>query len=346
MAWIPTRTVRRIVLTPLVFVLALVGILLAPLWLLVAFVFDVFTPGHWKAVRLGTLGLVFMIYEAGGLIALFVLWVGSGFGAGIQSPPFRRAHYRLLGAWLAGISRSVEFFLGLTISIDRRPPQPGPVLVFSRHAGPADSVFLTYAIWHGYNRYPRIVAKQDLQLAPFFDIMGHRLPNHFINPEPGNPKAELDAIGELASGLGDQDAFILFPEGGNFTPDRRRRAIASLERHGFADQAEKARAMPHLIPPRPGGALRAIAAAPEADVVFVAHTGVEDITTLGHIWESIPMDRTIRGGYWRVPPEEIPHGRDEQIAWLYGWWANIDDWIGRERAELGMEPLPIDVLDE
>ena len=65
----------------------------------------------------------------------------------------------------------------------------------------------------------------------------HRLPARFISPDPGSQAAgaAIEAqIAELASGLDDDDAFVIFPEGGNFTQARRDRAIASLHRLGPA----------------------------------------------------------------------------------------------------------------
>jgi hypothetical protein len=42
--------------------------------------------------------------------------------------------------------------------------------------------------------------------------------------------------------------------------------------------------MPNLPPPRPGGALAAIAARPDADVIFVAHAGLDHIVTVADVW--------------------------------------------------------------
>ena len=39
-------------------------------------------------------------------------------------------------------------------------------------------------------------------------------------------------IADLASNLDENDAFVIFPEGGNFTPHRRARAIERLRSSG------------------------------------------------------------------------------------------------------------------
>jgi hypothetical protein len=79
------------------------------------------------------------------------------------------------------------------------------------------------------------------------------------------------------------------------------------------------------------GTLAAIEAAPTADVIFVAHTGVDDLLSVGDVWRRIPMTQPLRARWWRVPSEEIPQVDRER--WLYDWWATIDTWIAENRPE-------------
>jgi 1-acyl-sn-glycerol-3-phosphate acyltransferase len=323
--------VRRIFLDPLFFLLALVALLLSPLLFAAAFIADLFIPGRWKALRFTTLSLTFMLYEVLGLITVFALWVASGFGIWIHTPRFRVMHYAVLRWWIRGISRAVRRALGLTIDAPHRPPVPGPIIVFSRHAGPGDSIFLAGVLLDDFGRYPRIVGKKELEFAPFFDVMGHRLPMRFIRPHPRRRELAVEAVRDAASDMGPHDAFVLFPEGGNYTPGRRERAIESLERHGLDDKAAVARSLDNLLPPHATGALAAIEEAPDADVIFVAHTGTEDLVSPGIIWRGSPFDRTIRANYWHVPVADIPAGTGEQTTWLYEQWQMIDRWIEENR---------------
>ena len=89
--------------------------------------------------------------------------------------------------------------------------------------------------------------------------------------------------------------------------------------------------MEHLLPPKPGGALAAIEAAPTADVIFVAHTGLEHVITLGDVWRALPMEQVLKARWWRVPASEVPEDREAQVDWLYELWARIDDWIRDNR---------------
>jgi hypothetical protein len=56
------------------------------------------------------------------------------------------------------------------------------------------------------------------------------------------------------------DVLVVFPEGGNFTPGRRR-AVAKLRRRGLRESAQRAGRLHHVLPPRPAGVFAAIDAA-------------------------------------------------------------------------------------
>ncbi len=75
-----------------------------------------------------------------------------------------------------------------------------------------------------------------------------------------------------------------------------------------------------------------MAAAPGADVVFVAHTGLEDLDSVRDVWRGLPMDSAIRARWWRLPAECLPLGDSERAEWLLSWWETIDTWIAETRA--------------
>lgn len=242
-----------------------------------------------------------------------------------------------------------------------------PVIVLSRHAGPGDSFLLVHHLLSLYGRKPRIVMKAALQLDPSLDVVINRLPHAFVRPHrpvpsprcvspsatgsgsasasaPGSGSASASATDEsptqsavveeirrLAAGLGPTGALVIFPEGGNFTPSRWRRGIRRLEEGRRYEEARRARSMANLLPPRSGGAFAAIDAAPSADVIFVAHTGLDDLITVGDVWRALPMEQVIKARWWRVPAPEVPRERDEVVRWLYDWWERIDAWIAENR---------------
>ena len=125
--------------------------------------------------------------------------------------------------------------------------------------------------------------------------------------------------------------FVIFPEGGNFPPLRWTKAIERLHRLGLHAMARRARTMHNVLPPRPGGVLAALAAAPGADVMLVAHTGVDHLLTIADVWRELPMDKMIAMQWWLEPADAVPAGPDERVEWLYGWWARIDAWVAEHR---------------
>ena len=325
---LPPRIVRRLVLAPLALALCLALLAISPILFLAAFVADLFLPGDWRTVRLLAFLVSYLALEVVGLVAMFVLWVASGFGLRLRSPRIVEAHFGFMRWWLRRTDRVVRKVFRLRIHIEDRPlPTAGPILVFCRHAGPGNSLLLIGTLLVGYRRNPRIVMLAKLQWEPLYDIMLNRLPNRFIRHDPARRDLYVKAIGDLARGLGDTDAFVLFPEGKDFTPRVRMRAIDYLRSKGHGRSAERAEKMAHVLPPRHNGVMAAIASAPDADIVFVAHSVLEDIGTFKALWSRIPLTAPIHARYWRIPPSEVPKDRDATIEWLFGWWERIDAWI-------------------
>ena len=325
---------QRLVVAPLVCVLTVLMWSTLPIWLLGAYVLSPFVPGWLRPVRLAWLMVVHLSFETLAIVELFGLWIASGFGARIRSPFFERIHYDIVQTYLVVFFRECRRVLRLKIETVGPTPDamPGqPLLVFCRHAGPGDSFTLLYALMHWYHREPRVVLKETLAWDPALGILLSRLPNRFVSGHRRPGHAVEDDIGELAGDLDDNDAFVIFPEGGNFTPERRARGITRLREQGRHDMASRAEQMTNVLAPRPGGTLAALEAAPRTDVLLVAHTGLDHVVTVRDVWHSLPMDKVLRMGWWRIPHEEIPLGREERIVWLYEWWERIDEWVGENR---------------
>ena len=323
---------RRVVLAPAVIVLTVVLLTTIPLWLLVAAVLSPIVPGRLRPLRLLSLVMLHLVLESLMLVELFGLWIASGFGAFIRRPFFERIHYDIVQTYLVIFFREARRVVRLKIVTEGDPPDafPGhPLLVCCRHAGPGDSFTLMYALMHWYGREPRVVLKDTLAWDPAIDVILNRLPSRFISPKGGANLEEQ--VGALAANLDENDAFVIFPEGGNFTPERRQRAIDKLRKLGLEPMAARAEKMENVLAPRPGGLLAALDAAPEADVVLVAHTGLDHMLTVADVWRELPMDKQIIMRWWRVSRDEIPEDRDERIDWLYSWWERIDAWVDEHR---------------
>jgi len=351
---VPPRPIRRLVLAPLVIVIAAGFVVLSPFLALAALVSGLLArsrAGRMRSLRLVCFALIWFVAETIALVMLTGLWVVSGFGGRLRTEPYQSRHYGVMRWLLDVLYDGAARTYGLRVEVDE-PELTGeelaarltrPVIVLSRHAGPGDSLLLVHQLLSVYGRRPRVVMKAALQLDPSVDIVGNRLPNVWITSRHSGERTSTEQIERLARGLDERGALVIFPEGGNWTPHRWRRGIRKLENLGRSDLAERARDMPNLLPPRPGGTLAAISACPHADVIFVAHVGLDNIVTLGDLWGKFPIDQVIRARWWRVPYDQVPRdaGHEAQVQWLYAWWERIDAWITENRP--GNVPAPAEL---
>ena len=328
----PPKRVRRALLAPAVVLLTVLVLTTLPGWLVVAAALSPLLPGRFRVLRVLWVVVVGLVLESTVLVVLLGYWLVSGFGLALRTPAFRRRHYELVGWYLRVFYREAVWVLGLRVQIEGPDPDEylgRPLVVCCRHAGPGDSFLLAHALVNWYRREPRIVLAEALQWDPALDIALNRLPNRFIR---GGGAALERQIAELATALDHDDAFVIFPEGGNFTERRRVASIERLRARGLENLARRSEAMRNVLAPRPGGLTAALAAAPHADVVWVAHAGLDQLYTVADIWRELPLDQVVRMRWWRVPAAEVPRTGPEQIDWLYTWWERIDSWIDDVRA--------------
>jgi 1-acyl-sn-glycerol-3-phosphate acyltransferase len=342
---LPPRLIRRLALVPLVVVIAGCLVVLTPAVALLSAASGLVRrlTGHGRRhrlLRVVALALTWSVGETAALTVLLALWIVSGFGGRLDTEPYRSRHYAVMEWFLNLIYRQARRVCGLQVEVTAPPDESlaedRPLIVLSRHAGPGDSLLLVHHLLTVCGRRPRVVMKATLQLDPSLDVVANRVPNAFLHRRPDGPRLgdrqQAEQIRRLAGGLGDRDALLLFPEGGNWTPLRWRRGIDRLRRRGHADLAKRAAAMPNLLPPRTGGAFAAIGACPAADVIFVAHTGLDKLVSVRDVWHSLLTDLTVHARWWRVPAADVPRAADleTQTAWLYDWWERLDAWITEE----------------
>ncbi|MFZ0042058.1 MAG: 1-acyl-sn-glycerol-3-phosphate acyltransferase, partial [Solirubrobacteraceae bacterium] len=265
------------------------------------------------------------------LVACGVLWLTSGFGWRLQARVSQRLHYRLL-RWFAHslVERSLSL---LAIDVAPDPSSEAtaslerdrPLLFFSRHAGPGDTVLISDLLMSRYGRLPSVVFKDTLTIDPCVDLIGHRLPHASL--DTSNAEGCEARIQEVAAQMGARGVLLLFPEGGNFTPERRRAAIRKLRRKGRRREARAGQQMTHVLPPHPTGALAALRGNPNCDVIFGAHTGLGSAAFPGDLWRHPPIGRTLTTRMWLVRAADRPREPQEQVRWLYGWWKELDAWL-------------------
>jgi 1-acyl-sn-glycerol-3-phosphate acyltransferase len=307
-------------------------VLIAPLVLGIEFALVVFAPV--LAAVSAALSLLFGGRRPVRVLALVLTWAGTHIASVgacvVLARSERHSHYDLMRWFVGTISRTalrvarVRVIVRDSVAADAvLAARERPVVALSIHSGEGDSLLVLDLLLCRYRRNPRIVMHQALAMDPLIDVLGNRLPNRFVDPRGGDIEHEIAA---MSRDLGPKDAVLIFPEGGNFTVERRLKSIRRLLHRGHHEQAEQAKAMEYLLAPRPGGALAALESAPDADVVFIAHFGFPD--SFGEAWRELPYPTPIAVRMWHVPAEAIPAGKEARITWLFDWWKTLDAWIG------------------
>jgi hypothetical protein len=103
--------------------------------------------------------------------------------------------------------------------------------------------------------------------------------------------------------------------------------LAAFEVSTEAKMLEYVSALSSVLPPRTGGTLGLLEAAPQADVVVCTHTGFEGAASLAQIWRGALLHRVIRVQFRRIPRNEIPTEPEAQIAWLREEWQRVETWV-------------------
>jgi len=349
---LPPRLIRRLVLAPLVIVIAAGLAAATPPVALLSAAFSLVrrrtSPGRVRqarALRVACLALAWSAGETAALTVLLCLWIAAGFGGRLDTEPYQARHYAVMRWFLDLVYRAAQRACGLRVEVSGPPgagaPDDRPLIVLCRHAGPGDSLLLIHHLLAACGRRPRVVMKAALQLDPSVDVVANRVPNAFLR-RTSRAATPAEQVRRLAAGLGRDGALVIFPEGGNWTPLRWRRAIDRLRRRGDAELAGRAAKMPHLLPPRPGGAFAALAACPAADVIFVAHTGLDQMVSVRDVWHGLLTDMRVRARWWRVPAADVPRdaSHEAQVEWLYDWWERLDAWIDEGHSAGSAEQQP------
>ncbi len=339
----PPAFIRRPVTVSVWLVVSAACVVASPLLLGIGVLASALT-GRRQPLVVARLTLAYFVHELVALVACGVLWLLAGAGRRIGTSRSQRLHWRLVGWFFGGLAAAGRRALEIDVRPDPSPEAVSalasdrPLIVFSRHAGPGDTIFIVDELLSRYDRRPSVAFKESIAIDPSVDLLAHRLPQAML--DTADREACEAQIEELTAQLGPRGTLLLFPEGGNFTAERRRSALRRLWRKGRRRSAARAEQMSHVMPPQPGGALAALRARGQADVVFAAHTGLGVAAYPLQFWREMPIGRTLRTRMWLVPSEDVPAADDDRVDWLYDWWKRIDEWIDGQHDEERASGLP------
>jgi 1-acyl-sn-glycerol-3-phosphate acyltransferase len=254
-----------------------------------------------------------------------IYWMLAGFGRRLDRPTSIARHERLQ-RWSVGVlGRRAERLLGLRLEIDPASAAaltPGPAIVLCRHVNIVDASLPTL-LYQRLGYRTRGVIMAELLADPGFDLIYARTGSVFI-PRNNGPEA-IAMVRGLGESIDATTAIVIFPEGRLFRRDRLDRAKARLALEN-PERAARLDSLGHVLPPRPGGVI-ALLNSISADVVVIAHTGLDQYASFAELAKAVPLRDAVQVTAWRVPADQIPAGDMQRIAWLDEQWVLVDTWI-------------------
>ena len=274
------------------------------------------------------------------LLAMYIMWEDIGLVVECWYLRFRSPrgtsstwdadHLALIHQALRNVMNTARRLVGFKIEIEGELTvgRPGhPLVVISRHAGPADSLAIASLLTSKAGRIPRIVVADAMLWDPGIAMVLQRLDSYFVPSRSGAGDDRSRGVAELASTLSGKDAMLIFPEGRNWTPDRHEDMVQRLRGRGEVERAERAEKTPWVLEARSRGIASIREHAPHADVMVIAHTGLEMLASPWQVVKALPFRNglLIRGQTHRS--EDVPTEPDEVAAWLSEQWRGVNDWV-------------------
>lgn len=307
--------------------------MMSPVILLAAAIADLTRRRRrFPTVRLALFAMQYVLNDSTEILLAPVLWLVAGFGTRLDRPASIGRHQRLQAWSISVLARRAERLLGVRLELDAAAIDaltPGPVVVLCRHVNIIDASIPTL-LYQRLGHHTRGVIMAELLADPGFDLIYRRTGSVFI-PRDNGPEA-VALLQHLRKGIDESTAVVIFPEGRLFRTDLRVRFLAKIGGTD-PDRARRLEPLRHVLPPRPGGVLALLDAIPSADVVVIAHAGLDEFDNFLNLTRAAPLARPITVTAWRTPASDIPHEPHARIAWLDDQWLRVDSWIDRQLQE-------------
>lgn len=277
-------------------------------------------------LRVALFLLQYAVNDSAEVLLAPLLWLMAGFGQRRSSDASQR-RYRRVQAWsVAVLAHRAEQLLGLRIDIDSASLSalsPGPVITLCRHVNLIDAS-LPALLHQRLGQHPRGVIMAELLADPGFDLIYPHTGSVFIPRDDGQQARAI--LARLVHDLTIEDAIVIFPEGRLFRPERLQRSLTRLAETD-PERAERLAGLRHGLPPRPGGVTTLLDLAPDADVVVIAHAGLERFASFRALAQAVPLTEPVHVAAWRFPRTDIPTGPRDRIDWLDNRWLQVDEWV-------------------
>lgn len=318
---------RRAVSVPGLMIATIVLTVATPVWLPIAVLVDVVRMRlRFPIARLLAFAVCWCWIELLGVVKAFGLWARG-------RSRDQEAHYDLMASWSAALIKALGATTGIRPQIEGLDQViDGNAIVLARHASLGDSLLSGWALTTEARLQPRYVLKNDLLYDPCLDIVGLRVPNHFLDRSATDSSAELAELSRLASGIGPGVVGVIFAEGTRANATKRKRAIDKIAERD-PRRAERLAELRHLLPPRPAGSIALVDGAPGADIVLAWHIGFDGLDSFSGMIDRLAEPMTpARFVLRRVQRSEVPSG-DGFPAWLDEQWLRMDAEVAAALAD-------------
>ncbi len=322
-----SRWGRRARTVPLMVAATALGLVMSPAVVLGAAIADMLRGRRrLPTVRVALFVLQYGLNDSVEILLAPLLWARTGFGTRRHRAASVERYARLQRWSVELLARRADRLLGLRLEIDAASLAaltPGPVVVLCRHVNLVDAS-LPALLYQRLGLRTRGVIMAELLADPGFDLIYPNTGSVFVRRDNG--PAAIAAIRRLTVGLDETTAVIIVPEGRLFRRDRLTRELGRLVERNPA-RAERLAGLRHVLPPRPGGVLALLGAGSDADVVVIAHAGLDRYASFAELAREVPLRDPIHVVAWRVPRADIPTDDVGRIEWLDTQWLRIDDWV-------------------
>jgi 1-acyl-sn-glycerol-3-phosphate acyltransferase len=198
------------------------------------------------------------------------------------------------------------------------------VLLLMRHASVADTILAACYLSKPHSLRLRYVLKRELLWDPCLDVVGHRVPNHFVDRGSDEPQREQEAVAQLAAGVGAGEGVLIYPEGTRYSAARRARIIESARTSGNTELETRASQLVGVLPPRPGGTLALLKAMPQAQVMVGNHRGLEVAKSFTDLVNGALIGADVVAEFRCVDRPAAGSGDAQCRDWLDRLWINVD----------------------
>lgn len=290
----------------------------APIWLPIALLADAARlKFRLPIARLLAFAVCWCWIEFAGVVRAGWLWVSGCSGD-------EAAHYELMAWWSGALIVALGATVGMRPRLEGAEAlEGGNAIVLARHASLGDSLLSGWALSNQAGLRPRYVLKKELLFDPCLDVVGLRVPNHFLDRGTHDGSVELDALRRLAAGVGPGIVGVIFAEGTRASDAKRSRALEKIAERD-PERAERLAPLRRLLPPRWAGSAALVEGAPDADVVLAWHTGFDGLDSFRGMIERVGEPLVpVRFVTRRVQRADVPDGAAFG-PWLDEQWLRLD----------------------